>query len=83
MIGAGGPSRPRAPNAGAAPMETNRHSEPGWVSRNRLRIAPWIFLIPALVFFAIYIVLPIFQSFWLSLYEWNGLYDADGNSAAT
>ncbi|WP_299623733.1 carbohydrate ABC transporter permease [uncultured Tateyamaria sp.] len=58
-------------------------AEPSWLSRNKLAVAPWIFLIPALIFFAIYVVIPIFESLWLSLYEWNGLYDADGNSTAT
>mmetsp|Transcript_23679 Transcript_23679/g.42236 ORF Transcript_23679/g.42236 Transcript_23679/m.42236 type:complete len:329 (+) Transcript_23679:4113-5099(+) len=58
-------------------------AEPGWLARNKLAVAPWIFLIPALIFFAIYVVIPIFESLWLSLYEWNGLYDADGNSTAT
>ena len=61
---------------------SSERTSPGWISRNRLHVAPWIFLIPALIFFAIYVVLPIFQSLWLSLYEWNGLYDADGNSTA-
>jgi len=56
---------------------------PGWLARNKLGVAPWLFLVPALVFFAIYVVIPIFQSLWLSLYEWNGLYDAEGNSTAT
>ena len=63
--------------------DTNTPAEPGWFKRNKLAIAPWIFLIPALIFFAIYVVIPIFESLWLSLYEWNGLYDADGNSTAT
>lgn len=55
----------------------------GWLARNKLGVTPWVFLTPALIFFAVYVVLPIFQSLWLSLYEWNGLYDADGNSTAT
>ncbi|WP_299603579.1 carbohydrate ABC transporter permease [uncultured Tateyamaria sp.] len=62
--------------------ETETRSEPGWLRRNKLAIAPWIFLIPALIFFAIYVVIPIFESLWLSLYQWNGLYDAEGNSTA-
>ncbi|MEL6102122.1 MAG: sugar ABC transporter permease [Pseudomonadota bacterium] len=53
-----------------------------WLSRNKLAIAPWLFLIPALIFFSVYVVIPIFQSLWLSLYEWNGLYTADGESTA-
>ena len=34
---------------------------------------PWIFLAPAVIVFAIYVVIPVFQSFWLSLYDWDGL----------
>jgi len=63
--------------------ETSPPDRPGWLRRNKLAVAPWIFLIPALFFFAIYVVIPIFQSLWLSLYEWNGLYSADGASTAT
>ena len=53
-----------------------------WMARNKLAVVPWIFLVPALVFFAIYVVIPIFKSLGLSLYEWNGLYTADGQSTA-
>ena len=49
-----------------------------WLQRNRLSVAPWLFLIPALLFFAVYVVIPIFQSLSLSLYEWNGLRGPDG-----
>ena len=66
----------------AVAPETPRADRPSWMRRNKLAIAPWIFLIPALIFFAIYVVIPIFQSLWLSLYEWNGLYTADGQSTA-
>ena len=41
--------------------------------RNRDAIAPWVFLAPALIFFAIYVLWPIFESFRISLYEWDGL----------
>ncbi len=37
-------------------------------------IAPWLFLLPAFIFFATYVLYPIIQSFYISLYEWNGLY---------
>ena len=39
----------------------------------RQRIAPWIFLTPALLFFTIYVLVPIFQSMWYSLYQWDGI----------
>ncbi len=36
-------------------------------------LAPWLFIAPAAIIFAIYVVIPIFQSFWLSLFEWDGI----------
>ena len=53
-----------------------------WLMKNKLAIAPWFFLAPALVFFCIYVIIPIFESISLSFYEWNGLYNADGTSSA-
>ena len=50
--------------------------------KNRLAIAPWLFVAPALIFFSIYVIFPIFQSIALSFYEWNGLYDGNGDSTA-
>ncbi|MEO0915960.1 MAG: sugar ABC transporter permease [Pseudomonadota bacterium] len=57
-------------------------NQDSWLTRNKLSIAPWFFLAPALVFFAIYVVIPIFESIALSFYEWNGLYAPDGSSTA-
>jgi multiple sugar transport system permease protein len=65
------------------PASEFQATQTSWISRNKLAITPWFFLIPALIFFAIYVVIPIFQSIGLSFYEWNGLYDVDGNSTAT
>jgi multiple sugar transport system permease protein len=45
-------------------------------------IAPWLFMAPALCFFAIYVIIPIFQSFYISFFEWNGLDRPDGSSTA-
>ena len=36
-------------------------------------LAPWLFVAPALIIFAVYVVIPIFQSFWLSLFDWDGI----------
>ena len=36
-------------------------------------LAPWLFIAPAAIIFAVYVVIPIFQSFWLSLFEWDGI----------
>jgi multiple sugar transport system permease protein len=41
--------------------------------RNRLSIAPWLFLAPAIIMFMIYVIIPIFSSMWTSLYQWDGL----------
>jgi multiple sugar transport system permease protein len=44
--------------------------------RNQRTLAPWIFLGPGIILFAIYIVIPIFQSIALSFYEYDGIVDA-------
>ncbi|SNR27544.1 carbohydrate ABC transporter permease [Puniceibacterium sediminis] len=41
--------------------------------RNAQAIAPWLFLAPGLLFFLFYVIFPVFQSFNLSLYKWDGL----------
>ena len=40
---------------------------------NQRRLAPWLFLAPGLAMFAIYVIIPIFQSMWISFYDWDGL----------
>lgn len=44
-----------------------------WLKANRQRVAPWVFLAPAIVFFVVYVIAPIFQSMWFSFYAWDGL----------
>ena len=44
-----------------------------WYKRNEIAVTPWLFLMPAMLFFAIYVIFPIGQSFWISLHEWDGL----------
>ncbi|WP_108484492.1 carbohydrate ABC transporter permease [Oceaniglobus ichthyenteri] len=44
-----------------------------WWQRNQIRVSPWLFLAPGLIFFAFYVIFPIFQSFRISLLEWDGL----------
>ena len=44
--------------------------------QNRLRIMPWIFLTPGILMFSLYVIIPIFQSIFVSFYEWDGLSDA-------
>ena len=47
--------------------------ERGWWRRNRVALAPWLFLLPGLAFFTLYVIAPIFQSIWISFYDWDGL----------
>ncbi|WP_370635005.1 carbohydrate ABC transporter permease [Cognatishimia sp. MH4019] len=44
--------------------------------RNEIALTPWLFLAPGILFFAVYVIIPIFQSFNLSLYAWDGLGEA-------
>ncbi|MCV6823518.1 MULTISPECIES: carbohydrate ABC transporter permease [Halocynthiibacter] len=48
-----------------------------WYYRNQQAITPWLFLAPGILFFAVYVIVPIFQSFSISLYEWDGLGTAE------
>jgi multiple sugar transport system permease protein len=60
--------------AAALPVGTTKNRAPkSWYHRNRIAIAPWLFLAPALLMFAVYVVAPIFQSMWISFYDWDGL----------
>lgn len=50
-----------------------------WYKRNEIAITPWLFLAPGVLFFFFYVIFPIYQSFSLSLYDWNGLGDLETN----
>ncbi len=41
--------------------------------RRRKFLTPWLFMAPALLLFLVYVVYPIIDSFWLSMYEWDGM----------
>ncbi len=56
-----------ATNAGTSVVERS------WWQRNQQRLTPWLFLLPGMLMFAVYVVGPIVQSFWLSLFDWDGL----------
>jgi multiple sugar transport system permease protein len=47
-----------------------------WWQRHQRSIAPWLFLAPALLFFTVYVIAPIFESIGISLYDWDGLGEA-------
>lgn len=48
-------------------------SQRSWWRANQQRLTPWLFLAPGMAMFALYVVWPILQSFWLSFYNWDGL----------
>ena len=45
----------------------------GWYKRNEIKVTPWLFLLPGILFFMVYVIIPVFQSFWISFYQWDGL----------
>ena len=60
----------------AAPPTTSAPARSYW-QRNQQTLAPWLFLAPGILFFAFYVIYPVFQSFNLSLYAWDGLGEAE------
>jgi multiple sugar transport system permease protein len=47
-----------------------------WWTRHQRQLAPWLFLLPAMLMFAVYVIAPIFQSIAISFYDWDGLGEA-------
>ncbi len=50
---------------------------------NQRALAPWLFLAPGMAMFALYVIWPIGESILLSFYDWNGLYNAEGEFTGT
>lgn len=48
----------------------------GFWKANQRRLAPWLFLAPGMIMFAVYVIIPIFRSMWISFYDWDGLGEA-------
>lgn len=44
-----------------------------WLQGNKQKYAPWLWMAPALIFFTVYVIAPIFQSLTYSFYEWDGI----------
>lgn len=40
---------------------------------NQRRLAPWLFLAPGMLIFLVYVIIPIFESIWISFHDWDGL----------
>ncbi|MEZ5825654.1 MAG: sugar ABC transporter permease [Geminicoccaceae bacterium] len=45
----------------------------GFWQMHQQKLAPWIFLAPALFMFIMFVINPIVQSIWISFHEWDGL----------
>lgn len=56
-----------------AALPDTRAPDRNFWQRNQQTLAPWLFLAPGILFFAFYVIFPVFQSFNLSLYDWDGL----------
>ncbi len=41
--------------------------------KSRQSLAPWLFLAPGLAMFLVYVIIPVFQSMWVSFFDWDGL----------
>lgn len=54
-------------------MTSAINSKAGFWKRNQRQVAPWLFLAPGLIMFVVYVLIPIFQSIWISFHEWDGL----------
>jgi multiple sugar transport system permease protein len=46
-----------------------------WWRQHQRQLAPWLFLAPVVLVFALYVIAPIFQSIAISFYDWDGLGD--------
>ena len=64
-------------SAQSVPVTNNHFARRSWYKRNEIRVTPWLFLAPGVLFFLVYVIFPIFQSFNISLYSWDGLGDPE------
>lgn len=54
-----------------APQSTDQIKRPS--RRPKIRLTPYLFLAPALIWYLIFLVYPMFQSLTISFTEWDGL----------
>ena len=57
-------------------IEGSSQVKKSWWKANQRRLAPWIFLAPGVFMFLLYVIFPIFESMWISFYDWDGIGDA-------
>ncbi|MBB5575496.1 MULTISPECIES: ABC transporter permease subunit [Rhizobium] len=54
-------------------MGTPSTAQPTFWKRNQQALAPWLFLAPGVLMFLVYVIVPVFQSVWISFHDWDGL----------
>ena len=58
-----------------AVAETSPTFAPDRARWSQQRIAPWVFVMPALLFFGVYVIYPIIQSLTIGFTDWDGFSD--------
>jgi len=61
---------------------TSEERPRSWWRTNQQWLTPYLFLAPGIFMFVVYVISPIFQSFWISFYDWDGLRSPDGSTTA-
>ena len=62
--------------AGIALASGRAGTRPTFWRRHKRTITPMLFLAPAILMFAVYVIAPIFQSIYISFFQWDGLGEA-------
>ena len=66
------PQTPKLALIGPATHGPSQHRKPGWLTPQRRRqIAPYLFISPFFVLFAVFGLFPLLFSVWLSLHQWD------------
>ncbi len=60
-----------AGTAGVAAVRATDTSS--FFARHQMRIAPIVFIMPAMILFSIYVIYPIINSIWISFHDWDGI----------
>lgn len=60
-------------SSGKTSVSSLKARQSSWWKRHQQKVTPWLFLMPGLLFFGVYVLFPIIRSLSISLYEWDGL----------
>ncbi|MEM9442186.1 MAG: sugar ABC transporter permease [Pseudomonadota bacterium] len=59
--------------ATSAVLADSSQVQKSWWKANQRKLAPWMFLAPGVFMFLVYVIFPIFESIWISFYDWDGI----------